>query len=98
MSAANDINEQVEINLPSKSCSKQQFMAKNSARQFNDAKKEKIISVIQDDKILWMKVLRFLKVDLKDVKEVLNKKGIIIENEILKEFLSELGVIFNQPR
>jgi transposase len=98
MSAGNEINELVEINMPSQNCSKQHFNAKSSVRQLNDTKREKIISIIQDDKSLWMKILRFSKVELKDVKEVLNKKGIIIENEILKEFLSELGVIFNQPR
>ena len=73
-------------------------LGKVSAKNFNEAKKEKIISIIQEEKSLWIKILKFEKVDLKEIKEIINKKGIIIENEILKEFLSQLGVIFEQQR
>lgn len=72
-------------------------MSKQNGK-LNEAKKEKIIAIIQENKEMWMKILKFVKVELKDIKELLNKKGVIVENEILKDYLSELGVIFNQPR
>jgi len=71
---------------------------KSNIKHLNDVKKEKIISSIQEDPNLWIKILRFNKVELKEIKEVLNKKGIIVENEILKAFLIELGVMINQIR
>jgi hypothetical protein len=64
-------------------------------KSLNNEKKEKIITLIQEDYELWNKILTFQKVDLKEVKEVINKKGILIENENLKEFLIGLGVLIN---
>jgi hypothetical protein len=94
MNPGSDICEQVEINAGNISSHK--FNGKGSVRHLNDVKKEKIINTIQEDKALWTKILKFTKIELKEVKEVLNKKGYIVENEILKNYLSELGVIFYQ--
>jgi hypothetical protein len=73
-------------------------LAKGNIKNLTNEKKDKIISIIQEDKIIWMKILKFTKLDLKEIKDVLNKKGIIIENDILKDYLTELGVIIHNPR
>jgi hypothetical protein len=70
-------------------------VGKSSIRHLNDNKMEKIIQSIKDDRDLWLKILKFQKVDLKEVKEVLNKKGVIVENESLRSYLTTLGVILN---
>ena len=93
-----------EINFETKDCgigdnnSAAKFNGKGSVRHLNDVRREKIISALQEDKFTWIKILKFIKIDLKEIKDILNKKGIIIETETLKDFLKELGVIFNQPR
>lgn len=79
-------------------CKYSNSVSKAGIKQLNDIKKEKIISAIQEEKELWTKILTFCKIEIKDVKEVLNKRGIIIDNESLREYLGELGVIFNNIR
>lgn len=71
---------------------------KGNIKNLTEEKKERIINIIQEDKLIWMKILKFHKLELKEVKDILNKKGIIIENDILKDYLSELGVIIHNPR
>ena len=67
--------------------------SKSNVNIFDDEKKQQIINVIKNDKNLWSKILLFKTVDLKEIKDVLNKEKIIISNSHLKEFLSSLGVI-----
>ncbi len=69
------------------------YNEKGSVRHLNEIKKEKIVSAIKDEKTLWIKIMTFSKIEIKDLKEVLNKKGIIIENEVLKKYMLELGVL-----
>lgn len=58
------------------------------------AEKKIIISnLIKEDNGLWMNILNFKKVDFKKIKDLVVKKGLIIENKVLKEYLKELGVI-----
>jgi hypothetical protein len=105
LTSQNNINNDDSINilliLDNISLSKLNDFAsigKSSVRHLNDIKKEKIVAAIQEDKNLWIKILTFNKIELKDVKDVLNKKGVICENEILKDYLTELGALINQPR
>jgi hypothetical protein len=61
---------------------------------FDDDKKAKVILTIQENKDLWGKMLKFLEIDIKDIKEYLTSKGIIVETNNLKDFLSQKGIHF----
>ncbi len=71
------------------------YNEKGSVRHLNEIKKEKIVLAIKDEKSLWIKIMKFTKIEIKELKDVLNKKGIIIENEVLKKYMQELGVLLS---
>ena len=58
----------------------------------NDQKKN-IIEIIKDNKNIYEKILLFQEVSLKEIKTILNSKGIIVPNQLLSKLLLNSGVI-----
>ena len=58
----------------------------------NDQKKN-IIEIIKDNKSIYEKILLFQEVSLKEIKTILNSKGIIVPNQLLSKLLLNSGVI-----
>ena len=65
---------------------------KNSIKHFDEFKKLNIIKAIKENKEIWTKILRLEKIDLNEIKNIINKKDIIAEKNTLKEFLLEKGI------
>lgn len=65
---------------------------KNSIKHFDELKKLNIIKAIKENKEIWTKILRLEKIDLNEIKNIINKKDIIAEKNTLKEFLLEKGI------
>ena len=65
---------------------------KKSFKQLDDFKKQNIIKAIKENKEIWTKILRLEKIDLSEIKDIINKKDIIAEKNSLKEFLLEKGI------
>ena len=61
--------------------------------EINDETKKKIIGIIKDNKTIYEKILLFKEVSLKDIKNILNSKGIIVPNHSLSQLLINSGVI-----
>lgn len=73
---------------------KERIGTKSIIKQFTDEKKKQIIETIKDDEDLWEKILLFKIIDIREVKVTLSKARILIENNILKDFLINLGAVF----
>ncbi len=65
---------------------------KKSFKQLDDFKKQNIIKAIKENKEIWTKILRLEKIDLSEIKDIINKKDIIAEKNSLREFLLEKGI------
>jgi hypothetical protein len=65
---------------------------KKSFKQLDDFKKQNIIKAIKENKEVWTKILRLEKIDISEIKDIINKKDIIAEKNSLKEFLLEKGI------
>lgn len=99
----NDNNDSPEGNLINKYGNK----SKNPTYKSNDTettdnkniltaeKKTQISNILKEDKTLWTNILNFIKVDFKNIKDFLTKKGLIIENKKLREYLDEQGIIYS---
>ena len=66
--------------------------------EINDETKKKIIEIIKDNKNIYEKILLFKEIslkdiNLKDIKNILNAKGIIVPNHSLSQLLINSGVI-----
>ncbi len=71
----------------------QQYNTDNkSFKQLDDFKKQNIIKAIKENKEVWTKILRLEKIDISEIKDIINKKDIIAEKNSLKEFLLEKGI------
>ena len=59
--------------------------------ELSKEQKESIIKTIKDDNNLYEKILLLKEINLKEVKKVLNNKGIIVPNNLLSDLLLESG-------
>ena len=53
----------------------------------------KIIEIIKDNKSIYEKILLFKEVSIKEIKNILNSKGIIVPNQLLSQLLINSGVV-----
>ena len=68
---------------------------KNDKNFLSEDKKNLIVNVIKNNKEIWGKILLFKRLDLKDVKKVLNENKITVSNNQLKELLNNFGVVLD---
>ena len=61
--------------------------------ELSDEQKKNIIDIIKEDKIIYEKILLFKEISLKEIKVLLNSKGIIVANHLLSQLLINSGVI-----
>ena len=61
--------------------------------ELSDEQKKNIIDIIKEDKIIYEKILLFKEISLKEIKSLLNSKGIIVANHLLSQLLINSGVI-----
>lgn len=87
-------NENDNCNSQYSKKEKERIATKSIRKQFTEEKKKLITELMRDDTVLWEKILLFKKIDLKEVKAILSKAKLLIENNTLKEFLINLGAVF----
>ena len=61
--------------------------------ELNDETKRKIIEIIKDNKNIYEKILLFKEISIKEIKSLLNSKGIIVPNQQLSKLLINSGVV-----
>ena len=61
--------------------------------ELNDDIKRKIIETIKDNKIIYEKILLFKEISIKEIKSLLNSKGIIVPNQQLSKLLINSGMV-----
>ena len=61
--------------------------------ELDDELKKKIINIIKDNKTIYEKILLFKEISLKEIKTLLNSKGIIVQNHLLSQLLINSGVV-----
>ena len=61
--------------------------------ELNEETKKKIIEIIKENKFIYEKILLFKEVSIKEIKNILNSKGIIIPNQLLSQLLINSGVV-----
>ena len=53
----------------------------------------KIIEIIKENKFIHQKILSLKEVSIKEIKNILNSKGIIVPNQLLSQLLINSGVV-----
>ena len=61
--------------------------------ELNEETKKKIIEIIKENKFIYEKILLFKEVSIKEIKNILNSKGIIVPNQLLSQLLINSGVV-----
>ena len=61
--------------------------------ELNDETKRKIIEIIKDNKNIYEKILLFKEISIKEIKSLLNSKGIIVPNQQLSKLLINSGMV-----
>ena len=61
--------------------------------ELNEETKKKIIEIIKENKFIYEKILLFKEVSIKEIKNILNFKGIIVPNQLLSQLLINSGVV-----
>ena len=67
--------------------------SKSAENELNDETKKKIIELIKENKNIYEKILLFKEISIKEVKNILNAKGIIVPNNSLSQLLINSGVV-----
>ena len=61
--------------------------------ELNEEQKKKIIEIIKENKFIYEKILLFKEISIKEIKSLLNSKGIIVPNKSLSQLLINSGVV-----
>ena len=61
--------------------------------ELNEEQKKKIIEIIKENKTIYEKILLFKEISIKEIKTLINSKGIIAPNHLLSQLLINSGVI-----
>jgi hypothetical protein len=61
--------------------------------ELSDEQKKKIIEIIKENKTIYEKILLFKEISLKEIKTLINSKGIIVSNRLLTQLLIDSGVV-----
>ena len=65
----------------------------SAMNELNDETKRKIIEIIKDNKNIYEKILLFKEISIKEIKSLLNSKGIIVPNQQLSRLLINSGMV-----
>ena len=69
------------------------FIGSKKNEELNEETKKKIIQIIKDNKTIYEKILLFKEISIKEIKNILNAKGIIVPNHSLSQLLINSGVV-----
>ena len=69
------------------------FIGSKKSEELNEETKKKIIQIIKDNKTIYEKILLFKEISIKEIKNILNAKGIIVPNHSLSQLLINSGVV-----
>ena len=61
--------------------------------ELSDEQKRNIIDILKENKIIYEKILLFKEISLKEIKTLLNSKGIILPNKLLSQLLINSGAV-----
>ena len=67
--------------------------SKSAENELNEETKRKIIELIKENKNIYEKILLFKEISIKEIKNILNSKGIIVPNHSLSQLLINSGVV-----
>jgi len=67
--------------------------SKSAENELNEETKRKIIELIKENKNIYEKILLFKEISIKEIKNILNSKGIIVPNNSLSQLLINSGVV-----
>ena len=67
----------------------------SSMTELSDDKKKNIIEIIKENKTIYEKILLFKEINLKEIKTLINSKGIIVPNNLLSELLMNAGALLS---
>ena len=65
----------------------------SAMNELNDETKRKIIEIIKNNKNIYEKILLFKEISIKEIKSLLNSKGIIVPNQQLSKLLINSGMV-----
>ena len=69
------------------------FIGSKKNEELNEETKKKIIRIIKENKNIYEKILLFKEISIKEIKNLLNAKGIIVPNHSLSQLLINSGVV-----
>ena len=69
------------------------FIGSKKNEELNEETKKKIIRIIKENKNIYEKILLFKEISIKEIKNILNAKGIIVPNHSLSQLLINSGVV-----
>lgn len=63
-------------------------------QHIDEVTKDAMVNYLKENKELWLKILTFKKLNMKDLHKEFSSRGVVIEFETMQEFLSSLGVLY----
>jgi hypothetical protein len=60
----------------------------------DEEKKKRIIEILKGQPGIYERILKFQKLDIFEFKNILFSKDLIVELDLLKEFLSQQGILY----
>jgi len=85
--------ENDEKNTDSENDNKIKSKRQENMNELSEEQKKLIIETIKENKTIYEKILLFKEVSLKEIKSLINAKGIIVPNHLLSQLLIDSGVV-----
>ena len=85
--------ENDENNTDSENDNKIKSKRQENITELSEEQKKAIIETIKENKTIYEKILLFKEISLKEIKSLINAKGIIVPNNLLSQLLIDSGVV-----
>ena len=85
--------ENDENNTESENDNKIKSKRQENITELSEEQKKAIIETIKENKTIYEKILLFKEISLKEIKSLINAKGIIVPNNLLSQLLIDSGVV-----
>ena len=85
--------ENDEKNTDSENDNKLKSKRQENMTELSEEQKKAIIETIKENKTIYEKILLFKEISLKEIKSLINAKGIIVPNYLLSQLLIDSGVV-----
>ena len=85
--------ENDEKNTDSENDNKIKSKRQENMTELSEEQKKAIIEAIKENKTIYEKILLFKEISIKEIKSLINAKGIIVPNHLLSQLLIDSGVV-----